>query len=113
MEELRKVLGASPGTCPAYPVAGRFTELLRFCPLQREALVALEGAGFTCQQLYDAGTNIFAPEGRYMIAFGCANYKGVPRLTRDLSFGKPVVAGICPFEVAVVDELIELTVKEN
>ena len=111
MDELRTVLRASPGTCPAYPQAGRLTELLRFCPLQTEAVVALEAAGYNEQQLFDAGVSIFAPEGKLMMPFGCSTYKGVPKPTGDRSFGKPTMGGYCPFEAAVVDRLIELTVK--
>ena len=105
---LDEVLCASVGVCPAYRCQV-VRDLLRFCPLQREAIITLEDAGYTEQQLFDLHVSIFAPPGRQMISFGCRNYKGTPKPTGDSAFGKPVMGGICPLENDVVDRLIELT----
>lgn len=112
MEELKQILDASPGTCPAYSHAGRFTQLLRTCPLQKEAIVALE-AKFgsedgSIEKATGMNINLFVPIGGG-ISFGCATYRGTPKPTGDSSFGKPVMGGVCPLEEQVIDQLLQIT----
>lgn len=110
MEELTEVLKASPGSCPAFRVQN-ITPLLRMCPLQVEAIQALEakfGAeGGSIEKATGLYINIFVPVGGGM-RFNCKQYKGSPKPGRDLSYGKPVMTGHCPFEEAVVNQLIEI-----
>ena len=112
-DPLDEVLSAGVGVCPAFRCQVIPELLLRFCPLQKEAITTLEEAGFTDQQLYDLHVSIFAPAGRQMISFGCRQYKGTPKPTGDFSHGKPVMGGICPLESDVVDRLIQLTGMEH
>jgi hypothetical protein len=105
---LKQVLGAAVGCCPAYH-SWVERNLLRFCPLQVEAISTLEDSGWTMRQMYDLHVSIFAPtRPMSMLSFGCAHYKGVPKPTGDRSFGKPIMGGFCPLEEAVVDSLIQL-----
>jgi len=104
---LEQVVGAGVGCCPAYHSQVE-RNLLRFCPLQVEAISILEDAGWTEQQMCDLHVSIFAPPGRSMIHFGCAHYKGIPKPTGDRALGAPVMGGFCPLEESVVDSLIQL-----